>query len=227
MTLIAKFGTGLAGGLLTIGLFTAPGAGASTSTAGESDSTASESTAVAITADDQGGAPPGDSHTQGRSSSDPDGDDNGGADKPTSEGGVDADDRDGNNGCGNDDDFEDDNNGRCLGRLKHAEASGEEDGAGSSESEEQMKDGAAQGDGDSDESTNDDDATEDESTDDDTTADTGDSDDTTETGDSGAGSILDVDADADVSSGGIAVGGGLLAGLFPLFSFVRKLLMGA
>ena len=33
-------------------------------------------------------------------------------------GGVDKEDQDGNNGCGNDDDFEDDNEGLCLGRQK-------------------------------------------------------------------------------------------------------------
>lgn len=51
-------------------------------------------------------------HVQGRSQSDPDGMSNGGADKPGCAGGFD-DDRDGNNGCGNDADREDDNNGRC------------------------------------------------------------------------------------------------------------------
>lgn len=51
-------------------------------------------------------------HTQGRSQSDPDGMSNGGPDKPGCTGGFD-DDRDGNNGCGNDADREDDNNGRC------------------------------------------------------------------------------------------------------------------
>jgi hypothetical protein len=55
----------------------------------------------------------GASGTQGKSQSDPDGDSNGGADKPGGSGGVDQTDQDGNNGCGNDDDFEDDNNGLC------------------------------------------------------------------------------------------------------------------
>ncbi|MDQ4130459.1 MAG: hypothetical protein M3133_05640 [Actinomycetota bacterium] len=32
-------------------------------------------------------------------------------------------DQDGNNGCGNDDDFEDDNKGRCLGRLRQQDGS--------------------------------------------------------------------------------------------------------
>ena len=64
---------------------------------------------------------PGGSGTQGNSPSDPDDDGrgpdrtNGGADKPGGNGGVDKDDQDGNNGCGNDDDFEDDNEGLCLG----------------------------------------------------------------------------------------------------------------
>ncbi|HEX2039121.1 MAG TPA: hypothetical protein VHF47_05220 [Acidimicrobiales bacterium] len=58
---------------------------------------------------------PGTSNVQGKSSSDPDGEANGGPDKPLGAGGFDAD-KDGNNGCGNDDDFEDDNNGNCGGR---------------------------------------------------------------------------------------------------------------
>lgn len=41
----------------------------------------------------------------------------GAADKPGGQGGFNAD-RDWNNGCGNDTDFEDDNNGRCLGPNK-------------------------------------------------------------------------------------------------------------
>jgi len=60
---------------------------------------------------------PADGETQGKSTSDPDGDSNGGADKPGMSGGFD-DDQDGNNGCGNDDDFEDDNNGWCGGKPK-------------------------------------------------------------------------------------------------------------
>jgi hypothetical protein len=58
-------------------------------------------------------------HTQGRSASDPDGTSNGGPDKPGFRGGFSAD-RDGNNGCGNDDDREDDNNGNC-GRKRAAD----------------------------------------------------------------------------------------------------------
>jgi hypothetical protein len=61
----------------------------------------------------------GNSGNQGNSTSDPDDDgrgpdrSNGGADKPDGPGGVDLADQDGNNGCGNDDDFEDDNEGWC------------------------------------------------------------------------------------------------------------------
>ncbi len=43
---------------------------------------------------------------------------NGGADKPGGSGGIDQTDQDGNNGCGNDADFEDDNNGNCGGGHK-------------------------------------------------------------------------------------------------------------
>lgn len=49
---------------------------------------------------------------QGHAPSDPDFNGNGGIDKPGHTGGFSAD-RDGNNGCGNDDDREDDNNGWC------------------------------------------------------------------------------------------------------------------
>ncbi len=55
----------------------------------------------------------GGSGNQGASQSDPDGNANGGPDKPGMVGGADLNDQDGNNGCGNDDDFEDDNNGNC------------------------------------------------------------------------------------------------------------------
>ena len=72
----------------------------------------------------EGGA----SGSQGNSASEPDANgsgperDEGGLDKPGGAGGLDVLDQDGNNGCGNDDDFEDDNEGLCLGRLKKAEA---------------------------------------------------------------------------------------------------------
>ena len=61
----------------------------------------------------------GGSGNQGNSTSDPDDDGrgpdrtNGGADKPDGPGGEDLADQDGNNGCGNDDDFADDNEGWC------------------------------------------------------------------------------------------------------------------
>ena len=66
--------------------------------------------------EDKGLTESGNSGTQGKSDSDPDGTYNGGSDKPDCEGGYAVDgeyDRDGNNGCGNDADFEDDNNGNC------------------------------------------------------------------------------------------------------------------
>ena len=56
---------------------------------------------------------------QGKSDSEPDDDGHGperdynGTDKTGGPGGVDTEDQDGNNGCGNDDDFEDDNEGWC------------------------------------------------------------------------------------------------------------------
>lgn len=65
----------------------------------------------------------GGSEEQGASRSDPDDDgrgpdrSNGGADRLGGAGGLDGGDQDGNNGCGNDDDFEDDNEGLCLGRA--------------------------------------------------------------------------------------------------------------
>ena len=65
---------------------------------------------------------------QGKSESDPDDDGrgpdrtNGGYDKPNGTGGLDKADQDGNNGCGNDDDFEDDNEGWCGKRPEPAPA---------------------------------------------------------------------------------------------------------
>jgi hypothetical protein len=74
----------------------------------------------------------GKSGNQGKSESDPDGDENGGIDKPggTATARGDLDDQDGNNGCGNDDDFEDDNNGNCLRRGQQGEESGGAVGGG-------------------------------------------------------------------------------------------------
>ena len=74
----------------------------------------------------------GNSGNQGNSSSDPDDDghgpdrSNGGADKPNGPGGVDLADQDGNNGCGNDDDFEDDNEGWCGKKPKKEKTKPEE-----------------------------------------------------------------------------------------------------
>jgi hypothetical protein len=62
------------------------------------------------------------SYPQGYSSSDPDANGNGGADKPGQTGGFNFD-RDGNNGCGNDSDREDDNNGWCGLKPKPASPS--------------------------------------------------------------------------------------------------------
>ncbi|MGH2683798.1 MAG: hypothetical protein ACRDIX_11275 [Actinomycetota bacterium] len=74
----------------------------------------------------------GGSGNQGKSESDPDGDENGGVDKPggSATAGGDTDDQDGNNGCGNDDDFEDDNNGNCLRRGQQGEEGGGDVGGG-------------------------------------------------------------------------------------------------
>jgi hypothetical protein len=68
---------------------------------------------------------PGGSGNQGNAQSDPDDDgrgpdrSNGGVDQPGGPGGDDLADQDGNNGCGNDDDFEDDNEGHCRGRRTY------------------------------------------------------------------------------------------------------------
>jgi hypothetical protein len=65
----------------------------------------------------------GGSGNQGNAASEPDANghgperDAGGRDQPGGPGGLDVLDQDGNNGCGNDDDFEDDNEGLCLGNV--------------------------------------------------------------------------------------------------------------
>jgi hypothetical protein len=69
-----------------------------------------------------GHQPSANSFPQGRSPSDPDGSSNGGADKPGGSGGINTD-RDGNNGCGNDTDREDDNNGWCGRKPKQEKQS--------------------------------------------------------------------------------------------------------
>ncbi|MGH9008242.1 MAG: hypothetical protein ACRDYF_00160 [Acidimicrobiia bacterium] len=104
---IVRIGATGAGALLALGLFAGPSAGAPRS---EKQSKNEQSNKVTCF------HPEG--KTQGRSLSDPDGMDNGGADKPSPDctGGVDLTDRDGNNGCGNDADREDDNNGNCGGQ---------------------------------------------------------------------------------------------------------------
>lgn len=74
----------------------------------------------------------GGSVTQGKAASDPDDDSRGpertnnGPDKQIDgAGGVDREDQDNNNGCGNDDDFEDDNEGLCGGAPKGGPGDGE------------------------------------------------------------------------------------------------------
>jgi hypothetical protein len=73
---------------------------------------------------------PGGSGTQGRSPSDPDGDFNYGPDKPGERGGIYTGDQDGNNGCGNDQDFEDDNRGNCGGLGRGGDSPGGEQPGG-------------------------------------------------------------------------------------------------
>ncbi|MBW3657199.1 MAG: hypothetical protein KY457_01070, partial [Actinobacteria bacterium] len=74
----------------------------------------------------------GRSGNQGKAQSDPDDDgrgpdrSNGGADQADGPGGVDKADQDGNNGCGNDDDFEDDNEGLCGGPTAASDAPGDD-----------------------------------------------------------------------------------------------------
>jgi hypothetical protein len=108
---ITRIGATGAGALLALGILAVPPAGATGGHRdGRSERSGRSDTASCFTASGR---------TQGRSQSDPDGMRNGGADKPGCTGGVSAD-RDGNNGCGNDDDREDDNNGRCGGAKSKA-----------------------------------------------------------------------------------------------------------
>ena len=112
---IARIGGTGAGALLALGLLATPPAGA----AGSSHQNKADQTAKVTCFHPEG-------KTQGRSLSDPDGMSNGGADKPGCTGGVDRTDQDGNNGCGNDADREDDNNGNCgHGKAKPATVEGE------------------------------------------------------------------------------------------------------
>jgi hypothetical protein len=103
---IVRIGAAGAGVVLALGLFAAGPAGAAGS--GKQSKSKGEPSAKVTCFHPEG-------KTQGRSLSDPDGMSNGGADKPSPgcSGGVDLTDRDGNNGCGNDADREDDNNGNC------------------------------------------------------------------------------------------------------------------
>jgi hypothetical protein len=82
---------------------------------------------------DSGAQGDDDSQIQGDAASDPDDNGNppertnGGADEPGGEGGDNPLDRDGNNGCGNDQDFEDDNEGLCGGDSEPAIAGFDDD----------------------------------------------------------------------------------------------------
>lgn len=118
---IVRIGATGAGALLALGLL----AGPSAAKASDKQSNAEEARkSNKVTCFQPEGS------TQGRSLSDPDGDENGGADKPDTDctGGEDTSDRDGNNGCGNDADREDDNNGKCGG--EGGEVSGPPQGQG-------------------------------------------------------------------------------------------------
>jgi hypothetical protein len=112
--------------------------GAKGAAAGGSDHDGDADSSGATTMEDPHTADAGDNHhpsgkdksyeaggsgNQGKSESNPDGDENGGVDKPggAATAGGDTDDQDGNNGCGNDDDFEDDNNGNCFKRGQEGE----------------------------------------------------------------------------------------------------------
>ena len=119
-TVIVRIGATGAGALLALGLLAGPSA-AKGSDKQSSEEKVRESNKVTCF------QPEG--KTQGRSLSDPDGDENGGADKPGCDRAApwDADtDNDGNNGCGNDADREDDNNGNCGG--ENAQGSANEPG---------------------------------------------------------------------------------------------------
>ncbi len=115
--MIVRIGATGAGALIALGLLAGPSAGADRSA--KQTSKAEQRKAEQSQAEQSNKVtcfqPEG--KTQGRSLSDPDGDSNGGADKPSPDctGGIDKTDRDGNNGCGNDADREDDNNGNCGG----------------------------------------------------------------------------------------------------------------
>ena len=121
MTATAKFASLLSGAALALGLVlgAAPAAHAGSDHGdGAGNRVSAESRADVDTTD----------WPQGKSLSDPDGDSNGGWDKPGFDGGS-GDDQDGNNGCGNDIDREDDNNGNCGPEEAESEVSGNADDA--------------------------------------------------------------------------------------------------
>ena len=124
-TLIVRIGATGAGALLALGLLAGPSAakGSDKPNGSDKQSSAEARESNKVTCFQPEG------QTQGRSLSDPDGDTNGGADKPgcTRVSPWDGDtDNDGNNGCGNDADREDDNNGNCGG--ENAQGPGNEPG---------------------------------------------------------------------------------------------------
>jgi hypothetical protein len=120
---IVRIGATGACALLALGLLAGPSAGAT-----GSDNQNKAERRAKVTCFDAASA----DHTQGRSLSDPDGMSNGGADKPGPDctGGVNKDDRDGNNGCGNDADREDDNNGNCGHQKTEAGNTADEQASG-------------------------------------------------------------------------------------------------
>ena len=120
---ITRIASAGAGALLALGILAATPAGASDDHQSKSEH-ARNSAHVTCLSDD--------GKTQGRSQSDPDGMSNGGTDKPGCDGNFA--DADGNNGCGNDADREDDNNGHCG--VKPVQARGEADDVKSADDDE-------------------------------------------------------------------------------------------
>jgi len=123
-TVIVRIGATGAGALLALGLLAGPSAAN-----GSDKQTDKQSSEEKVRESNKVTCFQPEGQTQGRSLSDPDGDENGGADKPgcTRVTPWDEDtDNDGNNGCGNDADREDDNNGNCGG--ENAQGPGNEPG---------------------------------------------------------------------------------------------------
>ncbi|HLF41791.1 MAG TPA: hypothetical protein VI854_10015 [Acidimicrobiia bacterium] len=165
---------------------------------------------------------------------------NGGADKPGCPGGVDRSDQDGNNGCGNDADFEDDNNGRCGGLVKQSRASDTEGESGSDEARpedeadeypDEDSDGGESADADSDDATDDsaDDSGDEYADDESGTDDGADTEDGANTESVQDEADVEAEVDASTETGvtadadGIALRGGLLAGLLTV---VRRFCIG-